>query len=169
MSTVDTILNIRSTNTHLPNPLQDLINLILVITKVINQIIPHLGVVLVDILALHRPISDGEHPGRLEHERDRALGDAHLRRRRGARGLEFLVRHAVWHHAALETHAAWLELVGASAVGAVDQAHELGRGVPVVVWWAVGVRGDVPAGREDEKVGEGRGWVAGFGGQDAED
>jgi len=39
----------------------------------------------------------------------------------------------------------------------------------VVVGWAVGVRSDVPAGREDEEVGERGGGVAGLGGENAED
>lgn len=73
------------------------------------------------------------------------------------------------HHPALEAHAAGLELVGPPGVLAVDQAHEFAGDVAVVVRGSVRVGGDVPAGAEDEEVGEGRGGVAAARGQDAED
>lgn len=73
------------------------------------------------------------------------------------------------HHPALEADAAGLELVGAAGILAVDEAHELGRDVAVVVGRAVRVRCNVPARGEDQEVGEGRGGVAGARGQNAED
>lgn len=59
---------------------QDLIDLIKVLGKVIYQVIPHLGLVLVLLLAVPRPVRDGQLSAALEHECHCALGDLHLRR-----------------------------------------------------------------------------------------
>lgn len=78
----------------------------------------------------------------------------------------------MWHEAALEGDTAGLELVGAAGIFAVDEAHELGGGVAVVVGGtvldgmlviAVGGKGRrviysvaryVPSRAEDEEVCE---------------
>jgi len=115
------------------------------------------------------PLSNRKRPATLKHKRYGALANPHLRRRRGARSLEPFIRNAMRHHPALEADAAGLELVGAAGILAVDEAHELGRDVAVVVGRAVRVRCNVPARGEDQEVGEGRGGVAGARGQNAED
>jgi hypothetical protein len=46
----------------------------------------------------------------------------------------------VWHKAALKADTSRLELIWATCVLAVDQAHELGSAIAVVVWRAVGYR-----------------------------
>lgn len=149
--------------------LQDFINLLLVVGEVVHEVVPHLGIVLVDLVALHRPISDGEWPAGFEHECDCAFRDAHLWWWLCARCLELLVRNTVRHHAALEGHTTRLELIGTAGIFTVDETHELGSNVTVVVGWAVSVRGDVPTGGEDEEVSKRGGGVARGSGQNAED
>jgi len=107
--------------------------------EVIHEIIPHLRVMLMLLLAIPRVICDRERSARLEHERNCAFRDLHLWWRLGRSCFEFLVCNAVGNHAAFEGDAAGLEGVGASAVSAVDQAHEFRGDVAVVVGWSVGV------------------------------
>lgn len=137
--------------------------------EVVDQTVPHLRLMLVPLVAVPRVVGNGERPGRLEHDRNGGLGDAHDRRRTVTGGLELLIRHTMRNHTALKRNATRLEGVRAAAVVAVDQAHQLGGGVAVVVRRAVGVRGDVPARREDEEVGERRVEVARLGREHAED
>ena len=131
--------------------------------------IPHLRLMFMLLPARPRPLSNCKRPATLKHKRYGALANPHLRRRRGARSLELLIRNAMRHHPALEADAAGLEFVGAAGILAVDEAHELRRDVAVVVGRAVRVRCNVPARGEDQEVGEGRGRVAGARGQNAED
>lgn len=103
---------------------------------------------------LHRIVRQGEGHARLEHKRHcvfmHALGlQIRLRRR-----LELVVVHTVWAESSLIRARAGQERVGATAVRAVDETHELRRGVAVVVGRAECVVCDVPARAEDEEVGE---------------
>jgi len=139
------------------------------LAEVIHQIIPHLRVMLMQVLAVPRKVRNREWSATLEHDRDGTLADAHLRRRCSARSLELFVGDTVGNHTAFVAGATRLELVTAASVLAVDETHKFGGDVAVVVGWAVGVGSDVPAGREDEEVGERSGGVAGLGGEDAED
>lgn len=68
------------------------------VTKVIHKTIPHLGLMLVPLLAIPRIIRDCEWARRLEHKRDRALRD--LRHWWGCFGcgFEFFVGDAVGDH-----------------------------------------------------------------------
>lgn len=81
-----------------------------------------------------------------------ALGlQIRLRRR-----LELVVVDTVWTESGLIRARAGQERIGATAVCAVHEAHELRRGVAVVVRRAERVVCDVPARAEDEEVGERR-------------
>lgn len=124
---------------QLPRFLQYLINLVFMIAEVVHQVIPHRWVMLVKFVALHSPISDGEGPRALKHERYCTFRDAHLWRRLSRSGLELLICHTVRHHAALETDTSGLELIAAAGVLAIDETHQLGSDVAVVVGWAVRV------------------------------
>lgn len=137
--------------------------------EIVDQIIPHLGVMLVDLVALHGPIGNGKRPGALKHERHSTFGDAHLWRGLGRCGLELLIRNTVGDHATFEADAAGLETVASARVLAVDQTHQLRSHVTMVIRWAVRVRGNVPTRREDEEIGKRRCWVARACRQDAKD
>lgn len=107
--------------------------------KVIHQIIPHLRIMFMLLLTLPGKVRDRERPTRLKHKRDRVLRDLHHGWRFRRCSFELLIRDAVRHHPALERHAAGLELVGAAAVCTVDEAHEFGSCVAMVVGWPVSV------------------------------
>jgi hypothetical protein len=62
---------------------QDVIDLLQMSREIIHQIVPHLGFVLMLLVAVPRPFGDGELPAALKHKRDRAFGDLHLWRRLG--------------------------------------------------------------------------------------
>jgi hypothetical protein len=62
-----------------------------------------------------------------------------------------------------------LEFVGATTVATVDETHEFGSDVAMVVRGSVSVACDVPSGREDEDIGKRGGGIARLGGQDGED
>lgn len=100
---------------------------------------PHRRLMLVNLLTLPCPLRYRKHSRTLHHERDRALGNAHLGWGLRARGLELLVRDTVGHKAALIADASRLEGVAAAGVLAVNETHEFRGGVAVVVGRAVGV------------------------------
>lgn len=66
--------------------------------EVVNEVIPHLRLMLVLLVTVPRIVGDGEGPARLEHERDRGFGYLHHRWRILACGFEFFVCHTVRDH-----------------------------------------------------------------------
>lgn len=81
---------------------QDLVDLLGVGGEVVDQVVPHLGLVLVLLGAIPGKVGDGEGPAGFEHDGDGALGDLHLGRLRLGRRLELFVGDAVGDHTALE-------------------------------------------------------------------
>lgn len=109
------------------------------IAEVVHQVIPHRWVMLVKLVALHSPISDSERPRALKHERYCTFRDTHLWRRLSRSGLELLICHTVRHHTAFKTDTSRLEFIAAAGVLAIDETHQLGSDVAVVVGRAVRV------------------------------
>lgn len=77
---------------------QDLLHLHRVAGEVVHEVVPHLGLVLVPLVAVPGKVGDGEGSAGLEHEGDRAGRDLHD----GGRGLggflPLLVGDAVRDH-----------------------------------------------------------------------
>jgi hypothetical protein len=124
---------------QLPRFLQYLVNLVLMLREIIHEVVPHRWVMLVEFVALHSPVGDGKGSGALKHERYCTFRDTHLWRRLSRSGLELLICHTVRHHSALETDTSGLELIAAAGILAIDETHQLGSDVAVVVRWAVRV------------------------------
>lgn len=137
---------------------QDLLNLLRVAGEVVDQVVPHLGLVLVLLVAVPRVVGDGEGAAGLEHECDRASRDLHDRGSGLGGLLELLVGDAVGDHwiqlvavgeavmfdsrkptSTLEGDTAGLEGVGAATVVTVDQTHQFRSNVAVVVRRTVSV------------------------------
>jgi hypothetical protein len=124
---------------------------------------------LMQLIAPPRPIRDSKRPRTLHHKSNRILRDAHLRRLVLARSLELLVRDTMGHEPALKRDATGLKLVRAASVLAVDQTHELGCGIAVVVGRTVRVARYVPPWRENKEISEWSCRISRWGGKHAED
>jgi hypothetical protein len=124
---------------QLPRFLQYLINLALMSGKVIHEVVPHLGVMLVKLVTLHSPVGNGKRPRALKHERYCTFRNTHLWRRLSRSGLELLICHTVRHHSAFKTDTSGLELIATAGILAIDETHQLGSDVTMVVRWAVRV------------------------------
>lgn len=137
--------------------------------EVVDKVIPHLGVMLVKLLALHCVIGDSERSAGLEHECNSTLGDAHWLQFCRSGSLELGVCNAVRDTTTFVGETTRLEFIRSSTVSTVDKTHELGCDVAVVVRWAVSVACNIPSRREDQDIGERSSGIAGLGGQDGED
>lgn len=93
--------------------------------EIVNQVIPHLGIMLMLPLVVPRVISDGERAVALKHKGDGAFRDLHDGRILCGGSSELLVGDAMRDKAALERDAAGLELVRAAVIVAVNETHEL--------------------------------------------
>ena len=162
-------IEIDAAYTQLTRPSQNLIHFVLVVGKVVDKTVPHVGVVLVDFITLHGPVCNGKGSRALKHECNGSLGYLHLWWWCRGGTLELFVRDTVGYHATLEAYTTGLKLVAAAGVFAIDETHELGSDVAVIVRRSVGMRGDVPPRGEDQEVGKRRGRIAGTSGEDTED
>lgn len=77
---------------------QDLLYLFSVAREVVDQVIPHLGLVFVLLVAVPSVIGDRERAARLEHKGNRALGDLHNWRCLFGGSFEFFIRDTVGDH-----------------------------------------------------------------------
>jgi hypothetical protein len=153
----------------LSSPVLETFNLLQMSREVVNEIIPHLRIMLVQFLALHGVVSDCEWSAGLEHESDGTFRDTHWLQLSGGSGLEFGVGDTVRNTTAFVWKTTRLELVGTTTVATVDETHEFGGDIAVIVRGSVSVACDVPSRREDEDISKRGSGIARLGGQDGED
>lgn len=106
----------------------------------------------------------------LKHERHAVLADLVRFQLSVARTFERIRVWAVGTHHIVQTSTTGLETTSSlRIVAAANQTHELGHGVAVVPWGTESVLGNEPAGREDDKVGNGSADMIGGTSQDSVD
>src|SRR5579862_5993212 len=144
-------------------------NLLQVGREIIDEIIPHLGVMLVKLLALHGVIGNSERSAGFKHECNGTLRDAHWLQFHLGGSLEFRIGNSVRNTTTFVRETTRLEFIRSAAISTVDETHKFRRDVAVVVRWTVGVACDIPSRGEDKNIGEGSCRIARFGGQNSED
>lgn len=77
---------------------QKLLSLLLMLRKVVNKIVPHLRLVLVQLLTIECVVRDSERTTRLKHERNGAFRDSRFGRNLVAGCSELFIGDAVGDH-----------------------------------------------------------------------